>query len=391
MADILSPTSTGSAVRPSIMSGVLALRCVSIVASSVGFFLPFSALPVFAEAQAAGAGGITNGVMLVACVLGELLSPSVIARIGIRRTLALGLTLLGAPLLILLVAPSLPVMSAVGVARGLGFAFSVVAGGALTAALIPAARRGEGLAIVGLVAGIPSIVALPLGLWVAQQWGIAVVLIAAAMAPLLAVLTVPWLPRQHAERGESHGVVRGLRRGALMRPTLVFAASAIAAGAVATYLPLAVGGAARWVAPIALLVQAAASTAGRWVAGRLGDRFGTLRLIVPGIALTGLGTAALVVAPMPVVVLAGAAAFGAGFGILQNATLTLMYARTVTAEYGVVSAMWNAAYDGGMAVGALAVGSLGAVAGLEPAFLVVAVVVALTLLVARADARRSAF
>jgi predicted MFS family arabinose efflux permease len=113
-------------------------------------------------------------------------------------------------------------------------------------------------------------------------------------------------------------------------------------------------------------------------------------VIVPGILLTAAGLAGLVIAPFAPVVLASAALFGAGFGVLQNATLTLMYARTTTGEYGVVSAIWNAAYDGGMAVGALAVGFAGTLTGLGPAFLALAVLVAATLAVARSDRRRTA-
>jgi predicted MFS family arabinose efflux permease len=384
--DLLTPIRI--APRPRLMSRALAVRFVSIVASSIGFFLPLSALPLFAEGQASGAGGLTNGALLIACVVGELLSPAVIARLGIRRTLGVGLLLLGAPLLVLLVVDTVPAMTAVAVARGIGFAFAVVAGGALTAALIPVARRGEGLAIVGLVAGIPSLIALPLGVWIAQSWGFAPTFIAAAVIPLLAVVTVPFLPRRSSDGEAAHGILHGLRQGALMRPAIVFAASAAAAGAVVTYLPLAVGDVAGWVAPLALLVQASSSTAGRMIAGRVGDRVGSGRLLAPGVLLTAVGTVALVLPLGELGVVGGALAFGAGFGILQNATLTLMYARTPEGQYGVVSAIWNAAYDGGMAVGALALGVVGTATGLAPAFVALAVLMLATLALVRFDSRR---
>jgi MFS family permease len=389
MTSTVTVTPTATASRAPLMSRALAIRFVSILASSIGFFLPLSALPIFAEAQTTGAGGITNGALLVACVVGELLSPWVIARAGIRFTLGLGLALLGAPLLVLLAAPSVLVMTAVAVARGLGFALAVVAGGALTAALIPPSRRGEGLAIVGLVAGIPSLIALPLGVWVTQTWGIAPVFVAAGVIPVLAIVTVPLLPRREAGGESPHGILGGLRAGALMRPALIFAASAAAAGAVVTYLPLAIRDVAGWVAPAALLVQATCSTVARLVAGRLGDQGGSSRLLVPGILFTAAGTSLLVASPVEGIIVAGAALFGAGFGILQNSTLTLMYARTSEAQFGVVSAIWNAAYDGGMAVGALALGFAGTLTGLTPAFLVISVVVLGMATVARSDRRRT--
>jgi MFS family permease len=43
--------------------------------------------------------------------------------------------------------------------------------------------------------------------------------------------------------------------------------------------------------------------------------------------------------------------FGAGFGICQNATLTLMMDRMPPAGAGTASALWNLAYDGGYGAG----------------------------------------
>jgi predicted MFS family arabinose efflux permease len=70
----------------------------------------------------------------------------------------------------------------------------------------------------------------------------------------------------------------------------------------------------------------------------------------------------------PVAVIIAVGLFGIGFGVAQNATLTLMYARVSTAGYGTVSAMWNFAYDAGMGVGAVAFGWLAAGTGYPWAF-----------------------
>jgi predicted MFS family arabinose efflux permease len=71
-------------------------------------------------------------------------------------------------------------------------------------------------------------------------------------------------------------------------------------------------------------------------------------------------------------VVAGATTFGVGFGVLQNATLSLMYSRVPAAGFGAVSALWNAAYDLGMGAGAIGVGVLVAGVGFGPAFLLTA-------------------
>ena len=56
--------------------------------------------------------------------------------------------------------------------------------------------------------------------------------------------------------------------------------------------------------------------------------------------------------------IAGSVVFGAGFGVAQNATLSLMYARATADAYTAVSALWNIAYDAGMGAGAAIFGLL---------------------------------
>jgi MFS family permease len=152
----------------------------------------------------------------------------------------------------------------------------------------------------------------------------------------------------------------------------VFASSTVAVGVLTTFLPLAVSRAAAWVAPTALFAHTAAATGSKWIAGRLGDARGHVRLLAPGVVASAVGMGVLAMTGSPVAVLVGATTFGLGFGLLQNATLTLMYARVTIAGYGPVSAIWNAAYDIGMAVGALGIGLLVGVIGYPIAFLLVA-------------------
>lgn len=366
-----------------LVTRALLIRFVSIVAGAIGFFLPLSVVPAYADSTTVA--GLSTGALLLTTVACELATPRLVSRTGYRVALACGLFLLGAPTLLLLVSASPAVILSASVLRGAGFAVAVVAGGALTASLLPAERRGEGLALVGLVSGVPALLALPLGVWVAGRWGYEPVFIATAVVPLLALATVPALPRDGAGPGGTHGVLAGLRTAALTRPALVFAASAAGAGVLATFLPLALSGAASWLAPVALLAQSATATAAKWWAGKRGDRHGHTGQLVPGLALAAVGLAGTALTSSVPAVLAGAVLFGAGFGILQNATLTLMYTRVTVGGYGTVSAIWNAAYDVGMAVGAIGVGLIVTVTGYPLAFVLVAAAMVPGLAVARRD------
>jgi MFS family permease len=385
-------TSAPNPERERIITRALLLRFVSIAASSLGFFLPFGVVPEYTAgiAGASTAGAVTS-TFLVVTVLVELASPRLLLRTGNRIGLAAGLVLLGAPILLLGPHSSPATIFATCALRGAGFAVTVVAGGALTADMLPPTRRGEGLAIIGLVNGIPALVALPAGVWVADHYGYHLVFAVTAAVPVLAALTVPFLrvtaapSRTSIDRPASPvGIVTGLRTARLVRPAAVFAASAAGAGVLSTFLPLAVRARPDWTAPAALLLLSVSATASRLVAGRLGDRGHHQSLLVPGVALSVVGVLGAALTQTVPTVLLGAAVFGAGFGTLQNSTLTLMYAGAERPAYAAVSAIWNAAYDGGMAAGTFAVGLLVPLIGYGPAFVVTACLMTSVVALARA-------
>jgi len=344
---------------------------VPIAGSSIGFYLPLAVVPLFAQAHGSSASaGLATGAFLLATVLFELVTPRIVAICGYRWTLAGGLLLLGAPALTFLEFSATPVLVGVGIVRGAGFAIAVVAGGALAAALLPADRRGRGLAATGVVSGVSALAAMPLGMWMAGRWGFGPVFVLTAAVPLATMAAVPFLPRVDVPRAAGRRAARP--SWPLLRPAVIFATCTSAAGVLVTFLPMALDRSLAWVAPVALFVQPAVTTAARWIAGRLGDRRGQASLLVPGVVLSAAGMAALAATGSAAIVLLGSAAFGAGFGILQNATLAMMYARAPRAAYSGVSALWNAAYDLGMALGAIGVGVLVSSTGFAAAFLIAA-------------------
>ncbi|MGH3115573.1 MAG: MFS transporter [Gaiellales bacterium] len=374
--------------QPRLISRDL-LRCfVSVLGTSIGFFLPLSVVPLYAEqGGTASAAGMATVALLVATVACQLVTPRLILAIGYRWALAIGLTLLGAPTLLLTVSDSMSTIVGVSVVRGAGFAIAVVSGGAIAAILIPAKRRGEGLALVGIVGGGPSMIALPGGVWASAHWGYESVFVVTSAATLLALLSVPGLPRRtlKPKTHGQHGVLAGVRNAGMMRPATIFVASTVAAGVLVTFLPLATTSEPVWVASAALLAQTAASTVSRWVAGRLGDRYGAGNLLAPGLVLAAVGIGAIAATHVAVAVIGGALVFGAGFGLLQNATVTLMYVRVPAGGEGAASAIWNAAYDLGMAAGALCAGLLVASTGYPAVFILSAAVMLPALLVVRRD------
>ena len=131
-----------------------------------------------------------------------------------------------------------------------------------------------------------------------------------------------------------------------------------------SFLPLA-RGIPSSLCPAALLVQAITATLSRWQAGRHGDRHGHARLLIPALAVAALGMATMMVPGWPVLLFAGMAAFGAGFGVLENATFALLIEQQPEAK---ASALWNFAYDAGYGAGPAVFGLICARTGYPAAF-----------------------
>jgi predicted MFS family arabinose efflux permease len=379
-----------AAPRRQIMTRALALMFVASAGAGASFYLLVSVVPLYAASEVGA--GLATGALMLATVVTELVTPRLVARFGDRRVLAAGLLLLGVPALALPASADLAMILVVCAVRGVGFAITVVVGAALVASLLPPERRGEGLGLYGVVVGVPSVVSLPLGVWLVGQVGYPLVFVAGALAALAGLVAVRGLPdREHAERQQPLGVLAGLRTPALVRPAAVFSTTAMAAGVVVTFLPVALGHASGSLAAVALLAQPAAATLTRWWAGRHGDRHGgTAGLLVPAVLVSAAGVLTLVLIANPVAVVAGMAVFGAGFGVAQNASLALMFDRADASGYDTVSAVWNLGYDAGWGVGAAGFGLLVGPVGYPAAFALTACVPLTALALASVERRRAA-
>ena len=384
------------ASRPRLVSGRFAAALLSSFGALTSFYLLLSVTPMYAMSAGAGSAGagLVTGSLMLTTVLAEFASPRLLGRFGYRAVFAAGALLLGGPAPALLLPHSMATIIAVSIARGIGFGLATVVLGALVAASVPAERRGEGIGLAGVVACVPAIVALPSGVWLAQNTGYVVVIAITAISALAPLAATPWLanPAAHqAEAGQAEtapvGLLGSLRSGGMLRPGLVFAATTVAAGVVASFLPLAAGVSAG-VATLGLFAQAVTATASRWWACRRGDRHGHAGLLIPGLLIAAAGMASLIWVSAPVAVIAGMCLFGIGFGIAQNVTFALMIDRAPGSGYGTASALWNLAYDAGYGTGPIVFGVFVAHTGYPAAFALTGLLILAALVPAVRDRRQ---
>jgi MFS family permease len=177
--------------------------------------------------------------------------------------------------------------------------------------------------------------------------------------------------------------------GAIAAPVLLFLMTAGSFGAATTFLPVAVPDAD--VSSLALLAASTALVLARLAAGAIGDRHGAGKVLLTAVLVSAGGLALIAVSRTTDtgLLLLGAALLGAGFGAAQNDSFVLTVQRLGEGRSGTASTIWNVAYDGGLGLGAIALGWVAGHTGYAGAFLAMAAIVAAGVLaLARLPIRR---
>ena len=354
----MPPPVASRRIAPLVSVPLLGWFAVSFCAL-LSFYLPMSVVSSNLVARGAGpvAAGWVMAVLVLHAVAAELLAPRIIARTGPTALAVAGLTLMALSGVGMAGLSPVLVVLALNAARGFGFGLVVVVVAAQIAELLPSDRRGEGLGWAGVVAGVPAVAGLPLGIWLAGRHGPGAAGAAAALAATLALVAIPW-----ARRGLSVGatsdqanppgvrVLAAARRARQRRPAAVFLAVAGSAGVLIAFLP-SIALLAPGVAGLAILAHSLCATTARLLAGVHGDRHGHRRWLWFGLLGAGTGLVVLAASPSPALLMVAMALCGGAFGAAQSASLTLMVEDARPEDLPAVSALWNASYDLGLGLG----------------------------------------
>jgi len=358
--------------RDPILTAPMAALCGTITMAMGSFYLLLSAAPAHAAVLGGElAAGLTTAVLMATTIIGEMIAPRLIARLGRRSATVTALLVLALPALATFSSDVTIVLASCAV-RGLGLGVLLVAACGLAASLAPASRRAEAMGIYGLAAALPAILGVPLGPWALASFGpVATAGIAAALGvgALAGLAAFPGRAALADGQRQPHALP-ALRASAW--PASALAIGAIAVGATITFLPLAHREVAATTIMLALLLQGIASAFARWALGRSIDRHGPNKAVIAGVACT---IAAMLILALPgeAAVIAGMVGSGVAFGVLQSATLTQLLQRAAPTQADSVSVVWNAAYDAGLGVGGIGIGALAAAAGFAAAFAIAAI------------------
>ncbi len=349
--------------------------CVATFLYFGSFYLIMPILPQYVEYLGGTPGqiGLVMGVFSLAAVLVRPHLGRLADRRGRKRFMlgGVGCFALFFPLYGLL--QDINLIYALRVAQGIAHAAFLAASAAYIADLAPAARRGE---VIG-VYGTASVVAMALfpagGIAIIKHTQSFPVLFACsaatAAAAFLTVTMADEIAAPDSGRRPVGLLAVGSRRSVLI-PSLALAAGATCYGAVLAFLP--VYAPQRGLADFGIFftVYAAATLASRIFAGRLSDRWGRRRVILPFMLLLAAGVFALpLLDSLALLVLIGVA-FGFGFGAFMPTLNALVVDKTPPAERGAALGFFTSFMDGGITAGSVLLGLVGERAGFPAMFIV---------------------
>ncbi|WP_324780513.1 MFS transporter [Thiobacillus sedimenti] len=218
------------------------------------------------------------------------------------------------------------------------------------------------------------------------------VYVACAVSGVLA-LAAGLLLRDHAPRPKAElalphfwaSLATVLRDRGIMLVSLIEAAQYLVFGAVEAFLALYAAslGIPAWEIGIILGVQLVSIVLSKPLMGRVSDRIGRRRVILPGLLLGAASVALVPIAPGFLTLAALSLTFGLGFATVTSSTSALVADLTRNGRYGASMGVLRTVMDVGQSIGPVLTGWMVGTAGYASAFtLLAAVLVAATALLA---------
>ncbi len=257
---------------------------------------------------------------------------------------------------------------ALRVVHGIGWGASTTATGTIASDVIPAVRRSEGMGYYGISATIAMSVGPALGLYLVEYRSYSILFTGSAILAALGLVGSLFInyevPRKIQE------VKAPLRKGVILEksaipPALVLFFITLTYGGIVTFLPS--YAAYRGVGNIGIFftVYALVLLFGRPVIGKLADRYGARKFLVPGILLIAAALLLLVIASsLPMFLLVGVV-YGLGFGTVQPILNALVISLSPPERRGAANATFAVAMDLGIGLGAVTLGFLAQKMGYE--------------------------
>jgi MFS family permease len=348
---------------------------------------PTAPVRILALGGSTAVAGLFLGLLTYASAFSGPVTGALADRFGSRRVLlACGTAITGLSMAYGL-APSYAVLLGLAFAHGIFWSGLLSASASYAMDLIPESRRAEGIAYWGLATVFAVAIAPSIGLWVYEfgwSW------VCAAIGGLnLAMVAIAWRlpePTRHHQPDGREGTIRSRSHWLALADLLEWR---VTVAAVALFLAVfGHGGVTSFVAiyareqgaPAGLYFTAFAISIAltRTFVGRLADRVGHVRVLVPCLALTVVAYGILAMGGRRPLIVASALVHGAGLGSVYPVFAAHVMKQVDPGRRGAAFGGMLAAFETGLGTGSIALGWLANHLGFPRAFAVGAAVATLS-------------
>ncbi|SDH21380.1 MFS transporter [Desulfosporosinus hippei] len=244
--------------------------------------------------------------------------------------------------------------------HGIGWGASTTATGTMASDVIPAARRAEGMGYYGIAATIAMSLGPALGLYLVKNNSYSLLFAGSAILSGLGLIGSFFInyetsPKRQAKKKDPRvkGVI--LEKTAIPSALVLFFIT-LTYGGIVSFLPAYAS--FRGVDNIGIFfsVYALVLLLGRPIIGKLSDKYGPRRFLVPGILMLVVALVLLSMASSLSMFLLVAVVYGLGFGTVQPILNALVITLSPPERRGAANATFAVAMDLGIGLGAVILG-----------------------------------
>jgi MFS family permease len=343
--------------RDRIFSRSFSLAILANLFSFTSMYLLLATLPLYVVAIG---GDVTDAGIVLACfTLTAVLVRPWIGRLSDRRAkkaiMLAGAVITAASSLLYEPAHAVPLLMAVRILHGVGWAAFGTAASALAADLAPVSRRGEAMGYFGVGMNVAMAIGPALGVFLVGQSGYGALFLAAMVLSAAAALTTVGIVDPGPKPGGAP-VQRGWRSFILpsaLFPSAVVFTNALTYASVVALLPLFAAEVELGNVGLFFTVFSVVVLVIRGPLGRLSDRRGRVAVIAPGLLFTFVALLVLSQAESMTVLLVVAVLYAIGTGAAQPALMAMTVDRAGPQERGAAMGTFGTAMDLGIGVGSV--------------------------------------
>jgi MFS family permease len=324
------------------------------------------------------ASGLFLGCLTYASAFSAPLTGGVADRLGQRRILMVSGAAITVFSLAYAVIPGYRLMLALVLVHGVFWSGLLSASAAYLTNMLPESRRAEGVSYWGL----SSVAAIAVAPWIGFRvfrYGWQTLCLETAALNLVMTIIAWSLPSQKVEAAPTHAPQRTRIEWRVLAMSLTLFLYSFGYGGITSFTALYADASGATPKGIYLTALAVVILVTRPLAGRLADRIGHTRVLMPCLVLIAVGLACLVFGGTRGWQLTSAVIFGTGFGTAYPVFVADVIGRVGPERRGAAFGAMLAAFDTGIGTGSTVMGWMVGAYGFPAAFGVAAALSALSL------------